>query len=310
MSFESQAIVFYFKNNNNSYFYLAKYLKKNLGINFNNFIAFKNQLKTNNIYDDTNVLYYKNTYLIDFKKIKYNEFFKIKLVLENILLKAEINIDRSFLNYNFIKIIFLNIHLLSENNIKFISNIIEKYQVYNNIIIFLSDNTYNSKYNKIMALSLKIRLNPIKEFKEFKKLTKNEILMFKLLEYDIIKFISLKKIIKRDKISFNKMTKYDILHFLSNNILLYKILNKFLLTNNILDYVYNLLSIYNNTNLIIKYTQNLIFFINNENIEHKLLFKNNSTKKILLISNINIKNTEPIITLKNYFLTIENIYKS
>lgn len=298
-------VLFNYKNENNGYFYLVKYLNKHLNINFNDLKEYKSELKIN--FNTQNILSYKNIYYINFKKIKYNDFKNILLFLDFILIKKKTHIDKSFINFNINKIILFNINYISNNNYNKLNYLISTYQKYNNFIIFVSDSLSNNKYYKIKTQSQIIRLNPIIEFNYFKKVikcNKNKILL-KLINYDIIKYNLIIHNYKNEK-TLSKLTYTEIYDLICKYIYLYNLIDKYLLSKEIFNYTFNLIAMYS-INEIVKSITNIIIFSNTFNLNNKFKLNNINISDIY---NININNEEPLISLKKYIMDIQLIYNN
>jgi hypothetical protein len=262
--YEPLSLLFKYKCELNGYLYLAKLLNNKYNVNYNELNPFKMSINTS--IDTSQVLSIGNIYLIDFKKIKLvnneNIFRFIKLIL----------ITNTKTNYQFIKydyniIILMNLNYINELFISKLTDIIEKNQERNNFIIFSSNHKLNDiKFKKLITLSTCIKLNPFKEFNL--KYTINEKKIFLLLNSNITKTELLIQLAKKENIKLTKLSLLELYNFICNNILIYNIINKNLITNKIYDLSFKLISMFSLID-IITVINNIIIFSTINKIDNK-----------------------------------------
>lgn len=299
---ETLPIIFKYQNENNGYLYLTKFLNKYYKIGFNDLKQLTLTTKEN--IDTSQILNYNNIYFIDFKKIKLvdneNLFKFIDLIL----------ISNSKTNYKFIKhdfniLILFNLNYINENFISKLNNIVEKYQEFNNFIIFsIKQKITGNKFYKLHSLSNIINLNVDKEF--ILNYNKNEIQLFKLMNYDIVKTELLFNIALQDKIKIFKLTPEKLYNFIINNVLIYNILHNYLNKNEIYNITFNIISMFSLKHIILT-CNNIITYstINNLNNEYNL--KNNEKLNKIHMINVFDDNILDLIKLKKYITLIKKI---
>jgi hypothetical protein len=280
----------------NGYLYLTKYLNCRYNVNFNDLVEVK--ISTNENLDTSKILYYKNIYFIDFKKIKLIENENLFKFL-NIILISNTKTKYQFIKFDFNIIILMNLNYINELYISKLTNIIENYQEYNNFIIFTStEKIKQQSFHKLLTLSTVIHLNPFKEFNL--KYTKNERQIFKLLGNNITKTELLIQLASNNSIKLNKLSASDLYDYICNNILIYNIINANLATMKIYDISFNLISMFSLKDIIIC-CNNIISYstLNNLHNPYNLLQQDKLTELHSTSYNFDNNNTD-LVKLKKF----------
>jgi hypothetical protein len=299
--YEPLSLLFKYKCELNGYLYLAKLLNNKYNVNYNDLKSFKLSLNTN--IDTSQVLNIDNIYIIDFKKVKLVNNENIFRFIELILI-TNIKTNYKFIKYDYNVIILMNINYINELFISKLIYIIEKYQGLNNFIMFSSNYKINDiKFKKLITLSTCIKLNPFKEFNL--KYTINEKKIFSLLNNSITKTELLIQVAKEENIKLTKLKAIELYNFICDNILIYNIINKNLITNKIYDLTFNLISMYPLLD-IISVINNIISFSTINKLDNKY----NLGCQIKLIefkqkSSVLNSNNIDLIKLKKYLSEIK-----
>lgn len=305
---EIQPLIFKYHNENNGWLYLAKYLN-NHKIYFNQFDTFSLTIKEN--IDIANILRHENKYFIDLKKIKYSAYDNLFNFINYILINEGSITHQNYVSSKFKHnvIILMNFQYINYNYLDKLTWIIEKNQEYNNFIIF-STVLINKKFYKLKSMSHVINLNPVLEFSKLVNFNKTELRIFNLLQKDIYKT---KLILPKLKGIRSNIKRYEAI---KDEILIIKLLDTNLLTDNIYKITFHLIALYNNHIFIIKQILALVYFINETKLlAHKLFLKGGEsvkTRKLLSLSQISFDDevNNNIVSLQKFLKEFENIYNS
>lgn len=307
---EVNPVFFKYLNESNGYLYFLNLINKRYNVKFNDFTL----LKLSHLPINCHILNYENYYFIDFKRIKYVEHENLFEIIDNILIRP--TASYKIIKYDYKVLLFMNLNYINENYISRLTNITEKNSILNNFVFFSTKNKINNiKFKKLLLISDNYFLKPEEFIKD--RYSKNEKIIAKMLNFDIYKTNILIHNLKNNyllnspfakKKVISRYTKKDIYNIIIEEISLYKIINKYLLKNELFEIIFKLISVYN-PSLIISYTLNLIKYVNfNQIKDSKLYFTDNKNEKLLKISMIESNNQNNLLLLKQFFSNVHSIY--
>jgi hypothetical protein len=300
--YEQLSILFKYNCENNGYLYLSKYINEKYKIGFNELTKFN--LISNEKLNTEQILNNNNIYFIDFKKIKLIDNSNIFKII-NLLLISNSKTKLKFIKYDYNIFILFNLNYINELFISKLTFIIENNQQFNNFILFSANTKINNiKFTKLKTLCQLIHLNPFKEFKLNYK--ENELIISKLLNFDIIKTDLLLDLANKNNINIKKLNKLELFNFIIKNILIYNIIYNNLCNNKIYELSFNLISMFS-LKEIIKCCNNIILYssINNLNNKYNLQCNNKLIKLQYNTLNNFDENINDIIKLKKYLNNVK-----